>query len=134
MGYAAAADYANSCLLANRPVFILCLTSCQQRHFGNNSHILKQTLFKGSCLSFPSIWTTHWWIPELPTSDVGKLGGCGPNPPQPCLASSLHVALSPTPVNFAGAKARSDSSARNLKCRSNWFSMDREGEISFYGG
>lgn len=33
MGYAAAADYANSCLVANRPVFILFLTSCQQRHF-----------------------------------------------------------------------------------------------------
>lgn len=80
-------------------------------------------MFKGSCLSFPSIWTTHWWIPELPTSDVGKLGGCGPNPPQPCLASSLHVSLSPTPVHFAGAEVRSDSSARNLKCRSNWFSM-----------
>lgn len=41
-GSTAAAVYANSCLLANRPMFILCHASCQQRHLKNNFHTQKK--------------------------------------------------------------------------------------------
>lgn len=67
-GAPAAAVYGNSCLLANRPVFILCHASCQQRHLKNNFHAQR----KGSAPPLPAahflspvfqmlIWRSFWW-------------------------------------------------------------------------
>lgn len=53
-GNTAAAVYANSCLLANRPVFILCHASCQQRHLKNNFHTQKKDSAPSSYCSFLS--------------------------------------------------------------------------------
>lgn len=83
-GAPAAAVYGNSCLLANRPVFILCHASCQQRHLKNNFHAQR----KGSAPPLPAahflspvfqmlIWRSFWWwivgwdepaVPAAPTS------------------------------------------------------------------
>lgn len=108
-GNIAAAVYGNSCSLANRPVFILCHASCQQRHLKNNFHAQRKGSAPPSHCSFlsPAFQTQGWagcWIrrgtePEMLLQESTSSPGCLHSPPW---APHLPWAAVPNPAGAAG--------------------------------